>query len=100
MSDNSFNGIYTVSSQGPGTTQFTYTQTGATLPDVATFTTAGTVNYAEPVATLALTTTVQGVGINTETQQAVLADPSVGGVVSFFSLLDQSVTPLTLTSVE
>ena len=98
VSDNSFNGIYTVSTQGPGTTQFTYTQTGPILPDVASFTTAGTVNYSEPVATLALTTTVQGVAINTETQEAVLADPSGGGVVSFFSLLDQSVTPLTLTA--
>ena len=56
----------------------------------------GTVNYAEPVATLALPTSVQGVAINPETQTAIFADPSSGGVISFFSLIDQSVSnPLT-----
>jgi DNA-binding beta-propeller fold protein YncE len=98
VSDNSFNGIYAVSSQGPGTTQFTYTEVfDSSHPDKTTFNTAGTVNYAEPIATMGLTTTVQGIGINTETQRAVLADPSPNGGVSFFSLLDQSVTQHVLT---
>ncbi len=60
-------------------------------------------NYAAPVATLALTNTLQGIGINTETHQAVMVDPSPNGVskgvVSFFSLLDQSVSSLTLHTV-
>lgn len=95
-SDNSFNGIYQVTAVGPGATQFTYTQTGSALPDLASFTTAGTVNYSDPVATVGLTTSVQGIGINTETEQAVLVDPSSNGVVSFFSLIDQSVFSLQL----
>jgi DNA-binding beta-propeller fold protein YncE len=98
--DTSFDGFFTVTSLGPAGGQFGYSQTSGTLPDVANYATPGTVNYAAPVATLALTTTVQGIGINPETQQAVLVDPSPNGasagVVSFFSLLDQSVTPLTL----
>ena len=95
-SDNSFNGIYAVTAIGPGSTQFTFTQTAATLPDVASFATAGTVNYSDPVATVGLSTSVQGIGINTETQQAVLVDPTSNGVVSFFSLIDQSVVGLQL----
>jgi DNA-binding beta-propeller fold protein YncE len=99
VSDNSFNGFYTVASQGPGSTQFTYAEVAdSSHPDVATLNTAGTVNYSEPIATLALTTTIQGIGINTETQEAVLADPAFTGVVSFLSLLDQSVKSATLTS--
>jgi len=98
--DTSFDGFYTVTGLGPAGGQFSYSQSGGTLPDVTSYATSGTVNYAAPVATLALTTTVQGIGINPETQQAVLVDPSPNGasagVVSFFSLLDQSVSPLTL----
>jgi DNA-binding beta-propeller fold protein YncE len=96
---NSFSGIYQVTSQGPGPTQFTYTQTGASLPDVASITAAGTVNYAKPVATLNTSSlSVQGIGINTETQSAILTDPSSGGVVQFFNLIDQSVSQLTLVN--
>jgi hypothetical protein len=95
-SDNSFNGIYQVTAIGPGATQFAYTQTGAALTDLASFTTAGTVNYSDPVATVGLTTSVQGIGINTETEQAVLVDPTSNGVVSFFSLIDQSVFSMQL----
>ena len=95
-----FNGFYAVTSVGPASNQFSYTQTGAPLPDVATQSipqaAAGTVNYAQPVATVGLPLSVQGIGINTETQQAVLSIPSTGGVVSFFSLIDQSVSSLTL----
>jgi DNA-binding beta-propeller fold protein YncE len=101
--DPSFNGFYTVTGLGPGNGQFVYTQTGALLPDKAITNATGTVNYAAPVATLALTTTIQGIGINTETHQAVMVDPSPNGVsngvVSFFSLLDQSVSALALRTV-
>jgi DNA-binding beta-propeller fold protein YncE len=101
--DPSFNGFYTVTGLGPGNGQFVYTQTGALLPDKTITNAMGTVNYAAPVATLALTTTVQGIGINPETHQTVMVDPSPNGtsngVVSFFSLLDQSVSSLTLRTV-
>lgn len=101
--DASFNGFYTVTGLGPGNGQFVYTQTGALLPNKTITNATGTVNYAAPVATLGLTATVQGIGINPETQQAVLVDPSPNGasngVVSFFSLLDQSVASLTLRTV-
>jgi DNA-binding beta-propeller fold protein YncE len=97
-----FNGFYSVSSVGPASNQFSYTQTGATETDVATQSAqqaaTGAVNYAQPVATVGLPVTVQGIGINTETQQAVLVDPNTGGVVSFFSLIDQSVSSLALES--
>jgi DNA-binding beta-propeller fold protein YncE len=48
----SLNGFFTVSSVGPGSNQFSYTQTGTPLPDVATQsapqnTSSGTVNYAQ-----------------------------------------------------
>ncbi len=98
--DTSFDGFYTVTSLGPAGGQFIYTQNNGTLPDVPSHATPGTVNYAAPVATLGLTTTIQGIGINPETQQAVLVDPSPNGisrgVVSFFSLLDQTVSSVTL----
>ena len=62
------------------------------VPQAAT----GSVNYAQPVATVGLPISVPGVGINPVSQQAVLVDPTTGGVVSFFSLIDQSVTTLSL----
>ncbi len=96
----SFNGFYSVSAVGPLKNQFSFTQTGATLPDVATETVqqtaTGSVNYSQPVATVGVPISVQGIGINPETQQAVLVDPTTGGVVSFFSLLDQSISTLSL----
>ncbi len=95
-----FNGFYEVTSVGPASNQFSYAQTGATQTDVAAQSTpqaaTGSVNYAQPVATVGLPISVQGIGINPETQQAVLVDPSTGGVVSFFSLIDQSVSTLNL----
>jgi DNA-binding beta-propeller fold protein YncE len=97
--DPSFDGFFTVNGLGPGISQFTYTETtSATLPDVTNSPATGTINYAQPVATVGLTPTIQGIGINTETQQAVLVDPSAGGIVSFFSLIDQSVGQLILTT--
>jgi DNA-binding beta-propeller fold protein YncE len=96
----SLDGFYAVSAVGPASNQFSYTQTGATLTDIGAQSTpqaaTGTVNYSQPVATVGLPISVQGIGINTETQQAVLVDPTTGGVVSFFSLIDQSVSSLTL----
>jgi DNA-binding beta-propeller fold protein YncE len=96
VSDTTFNGFYTVSGVGPSNGQFSYTQTGVSQPDKTSFAATGTVNYAPAVAAVELTSTFQGIGINPETQQAVLVDPSSSGVVSFFSLLDQTSSPLTL----
>jgi DNA-binding beta-propeller fold protein YncE len=96
----SFNGFYSVTSVGPSSSQFSYTQTGATLPDVAAQATpdaaTGSVNYAQPVAIVGLPITVQGIGINPETRQAVTVDPTTGGVVLFLNLNDQSVNSLVL----
>ncbi len=94
--DSSFNGIYSVSAVGPGGFQFSFTQTSGTLPDKTVFASGGTVMYAAPVATNSLTLSDQGIGINPETQQAVIVDPGANGVVSFFSLIDQSVSNLQL----
>ena len=97
-----FNGFYAVSSVGPASNQFSYTQTGATETDVANQSVpqaaTGAVNYAQPVATVGLPISVQGIGINPETQQAVLVDPTASGVVSIFSLIDQSVSSLVLAT--
>ena len=57
---------------------------------------AGQASYSQPVAIVELTATIQGIGINTETQQAVLVDPSTVRTSCFFSLIDQSVNSLTL----
>jgi DNA-binding beta-propeller fold protein YncE len=95
-----FNGFYAVTSVGPAPNQFSYTQTGAAQTDVATQSipqaATGTVNYAQPVAIVGVPISVQGIGINTETQQAALVDPTTGGVVTFLNLVDQSVSSLTL----
>jgi len=96
----SFIGFFTVTSVGPGPNQFSYTQPGTPLPDVATQAApqaaTGTLNYSQPVATVGVPISVQGIGINPETQQAVLVDPTTSGVVSFFSLIDQSISSLAL----
>ncbi len=47
------------------------------------------------IGTLSLTTTVQGVGINTETHTALLADPQ-SNTLTIFSLLDNTVTTISL----
>jgi DNA-binding beta-propeller fold protein YncE len=50
------------------------------------------------VADLAISTSIQGVGINPETHQALLTDPT-SGLLTTFSLLDNSVTTVTLPAV-
>jgi DNA-binding beta-propeller fold protein YncE len=99
-----FDGFYTVSAVGPGPNQFSYTQTGSALPDVATQSTpqvmdpnaTASVSYSQAVASIGVPVTAQGVGVNPETQQAVLVDPTTGGVVTFVNLLDQTTSPLSL----
>ncbi|HEY6442647.1 MAG TPA: hypothetical protein VIY66_04835 [Candidatus Acidoferrales bacterium] len=50
------------------------------------------------IGDLAISTSVQGVGINPETHQALLTDPSSGQLTTF-SLLDNTVTAVTLPAV-
>jgi DNA-binding beta-propeller fold protein YncE len=92
----SFEGVFTVSGVGPSNGQFSYTLTGAPQPDETILNATGTVNYAPAVAIVELSNSFQGIGINPETQQAVLVDPSTSAVVSFLSLLDQTSSSLTL----
>jgi DNA-binding beta-propeller fold protein YncE len=96
-----FDGFYTVSSVGPGPNQFSYSQTGGTETDVATQSTpqvaSGSVFSSEPVAIKSAQINAEGIAVNPETQQAVLVDPTTGGLVTFFSLLDQSLSTLGLT---
>jgi DNA-binding beta-propeller fold protein YncE len=96
-----FDGFYTVSGVGPGPNQFSYSQTGGTETDVATQSTpqvaSGSVFSSEPVAIKSAQINAEGIAINPETQQAVLVDPTTGGLVTFFSLLDQSLSTLGLT---
>ena len=96
-----FEGFFTVTSVGPGPNQFSYSQTGQAFADVASQSApqaaSGTVFYAQPVTTVGLSIAVQGIGINPETHQAVLVNPTTGGAVAFFSLLDQSVSTLNLS---
>lgn len=97
----SFDGFYTISSVGPGPNQFSYTQTNGTQTDLATQsapqTATGSVGTAEPVAVETAPIDAQGIAVNPETQQAALVDPTTGGVVTFFSLLDQSESSMGLT---
>ena len=50
----------------------------------------------ELIGSLSITATMQGVGINTETHQALLTDPSAQRMTEF-SLLNNEVTPVTFT---
>jgi DNA-binding beta-propeller fold protein YncE len=92
----SFEGFFTVSGVGPSSGQFSYTLTGAAQPDETILTATGTVKYAPPVATVQLSSSFVGIGINPETQQAILVDPSTSGLISFLSLLDQTSSSLVL----
>jgi YVTN family beta-propeller protein len=48
------------------------------------------------IGTLSITTSIQGVGINTETHQVLLSDPT-GTALTTFSLLDEAVNSITFT---
>jgi len=66
---------------------------------VASTTATGTVNYSNPVAILSATGPgVQGIGINPETETAIMADPTASGGISIFSLIDQSTQSFALTN--
>ncbi len=95
ISDSSFNGVYTVTDVGPGNTQFKYAQpVDAAHPDATSLT--GTASYAEPLTSVSLSQTIQGIDINPETQTAILSDPSSGNNF-ILSLLDQTPASFSLT---
>jgi len=89
VDDASFNGTFTVASV-PSSTSFTYSQSGSD-----TTSGNGTVSAAAPLVTIALSQNMRGAAINTETETAVLTDPSSTSV-TFLSLLDQTLNTLTL----
>jgi DNA-binding beta-propeller fold protein YncE len=93
VSDNSFNGYYTVASV-PSSNTFTYAQS-PTLPAVAAGVGSGTATYASAVVSIGTSLTVQGVAVNDETQQALVVDPTGAAPVQVFNLLDQSFNSIT-----
>lgn len=92
MDTTTFNGTYTVASV-TSDTSFTYTQNYSTASTGG----GGNIYYANPVATLAVSTTIQGVSFNPETHSAILTDPVNGGEGALvYSELDQSSKPISL----
>lgn len=89
VDDSSFDGTFTVAT-APSTTTFTYSQSGD-----STTSGNGTVSAAAPLLTIALNANVRGVSVNTETEEAVLSDPS-SSAITFVNLLDQTVRTLSL----
>lgn len=88
-----FNGVYTVTSV-PSPTSFTYTLPTGSCPTPSTGGN-GTAQYSRPLFQGTAGAGVTGVGLNSETEKALLVDPS-SSQVSFFSVLDQTITSLTL----
>ncbi len=82
-----FNGLFTVTAV-PSSTTFTYVQTA---PDDTSG--GGSAIHALPLARTTLGTGVQGIGINRETEKALLTDPTSTSLL-FFSVLDQTVSTL------
>ncbi len=85
----SFNGYFTVASV-PSPTSFTYAQTGPAENGGG-----GSILYANALATVTLGTGVRGIAINPETEKALLTD-ATSSLLVFFSVLDQTVSTLTL----
>jgi hypothetical protein len=92
VADSSFDGTYTVLSV-TSNTSFTYEQNNST----ASTSGGGSISYSAPVATVGVSTSVQGVAFNPETSSAILTDPvnaTQGGLI--YSAFDQSSTPISV----
>lgn len=87
VADSSFNGVFNVTGVSGNT--FTYSQTASN-----TTSGGGTANYALPIATVATSLSTIGVGINDETQKAILVDPSGTTPALIYNLLDQTSTTI------
>lgn len=85
VNDSSFDGTFTIATV-PSGTSFTYTQTGSDATSGN-----GTVSAAGPLVTVSVNQNVRGVSINSETEMAVLTDPTSTSV-SLMSLLNQTVS--------
>jgi DNA-binding beta-propeller fold protein YncE len=86
-----FNGSFQVLSVIDAFT-FTYAQTGANENGGG-----GSLSFGNPALTFSISNTNQGIAINPETREAVIANPNASfGQISFISTLDEAVTSLTL----
>jgi DNA-binding beta-propeller fold protein YncE len=91
VADPSFNGTFTVTGVSTSTS-FTYIQSNT----AAATSGGGQATFSTTVATASVGgTTVRGISINPETEQAVLADPG-STQLQFFSVLDQGLSSITL----
>jgi DNA-binding beta-propeller fold protein YncE len=90
VTPNSFNGVFNVTKVSANT--FQYLQNG--MPDESG--SGGTANYSLPIATVDAGVSVTGVGINDETQKAIVVDPSPFAIDPgrVFNLLDQTFAPI------
>jgi len=92
VADSSFDGTYTVTSVTSNTT-FTYVENDNTNSTSG----GGSITYASPVATLAVSVSVQGVSFNPETHSAILTDPVNGTQGALiYSAFDQTSKPIDL----
>ena len=87
VNDTSFDGYLQVASV-PSSTTFTYTQSGSD-----TTSGNGSVSAAAPLATININKDVRGIGINTETESALLCDPTSVSL-TLLNLLDQTTTTI------
>jgi YVTN family beta-propeller protein len=85
VADASFNGTFTVTSV-PSSTTFTYAQTAPNRTSGG-----GSVIYALPLATATLGINLRGIGVNPESEKALMTDPTASSLI-LFSVLDQTVT--------
>jgi hypothetical protein len=93
VNDTSFDGYFQVASV-PSSTTFTFSQTG---PDNSTTPSGnGEVSAAAPLATININKDVRGIGINTETETALLCDPTAVSL-TLLNLLDQTTSTISGT---
>jgi DNA-binding beta-propeller fold protein YncE len=92
VADTSFDGTYTVVSV-ISDTSFTYTENDSTNATSG----GGSITYSNPVATLAVDLSVQGISFNPETHDAILTDTNVASEGALiYSEFNQSSTPISL----
>ncbi len=92
VADTSFNGVFTISSV-PSSATFTFVQTA---PNASS--SGGTAVATPFLATASIGPNVRGIGINTFTHQAILADPGATGP-ALFNLFDQGVSNILLSEI-